>query len=584
MNYFEADLMTGVGTAASSVELTVILACMVIMFFVLLFFFVRSQSKIIRNDKIFDNLVIYFCKSNTSVRKLDLDKSISTEYSIKNGKISTKDYKLKIKEGINTYIDPDEWDRVWLLASPEKLRRLHKSGETLVFESKGRVGNKGGMKWMSFVIIPLGNPDDSNNTFFLITKDIDDEKKEEIRKKEALNSALRAENIADNMKIAFINNICKEIKNPLNSIVGMAQIAERTPGNKEKVLDCLGHIQDSSENLLELINQILDVSKYSDDTMLLEESASSITDIINNLIEKTEKASDKKNIKVIYDRTGVKNNNIICDSKKLVGVLEHLVSNAIKYTPVDGRIKIDVSEQDGSKSGTGNYTFSVIDNGIGIPDDFIGKVFDPFVRTESDDENDVTAGLGLFICKSIVNVMGGAIDVESSIGKGSVFTVRLPLKYVSRSVPDENKSAQTKTEKEVFTYDKKMFKGKNILLVEDNAVNAEVVKTALGLAGANVECAKNGEIAVENVSNSMEGYYSIIIMDIQMPVRNGYDATREIRQLDREDAVEIPIVALSVNSDEADIKKERDAGMNDHLSKPVDILKLTITIKKWLNM
>jgi CheY-like chemotaxis protein len=354
-----------------------------------------------------------------------------------------------------------------------------------------------------------------------------------------------------------------DIRTPLNAIVGMARFAEESLDDREKLLHYIKIIQGSSEHLLQLINDVLDMSRiesgklrFAEDSFDLKESLDSVYDIIAPLCA-------AKQQHFVFDRDGIKTERVKGDSLKLNQILINLLNNAVKFTHEDGHISFSARELQSIKPGIASYKFAVRDDGIGIPPDKLEQIFEPFTRMDDTAVRSIEGtGLGLAITKSFVEAMGGKIMVRSEVGKGSEFTVE--VSFLADKEREPQKSAGDKL---ANTTD---FSGRRALLTEDNEINRYIASTILQGWGFAVDEAGDGAAAISKFKASEPGYYDIIFMDIQMPVMNGYDAVTSIRRLSRKDAASVPIVAMTANVFAEDVEKARQAGMNAHVGKPID--------------
>lgn len=525
-----------------------------------------------------------------------------------------------------------------------------------------------------------------------------------------LQKALQEAEKANNAKSDFLANMSHDIRTPMNAIVGMSFIAKANIGDSEKVLDCIDKIETSSKLLLSLINEVLDMSKIESGKLVLSEDDMNIGALMEELVVMMQADTKKKCHALHAHITRMEHENVVGDSQRIKQIMMNILSNAIKYTPEKGLISISITEKD-LYDGTGIYTFIFEDNGRGMKPEFLEKIFLPFERANETEISMIQGtGLGMSISYKLVRMMGGNIRVESEYGRGSRFTIELPLHYREQA-PDETvdtggrsvlvvdndeissmsvchhlteisipndfvasgseairniqkykqegkdyfavimdlkmpgmngiettreirkimgedipiiilsaydieeyseearkakvdaciskpvyrsklvRVLKSFTEKEKAVPKKpvrpKMFdadySGKRILVVEDNDLNREIAEKILGMSGATVETAVDGLDAVNIVSQSEEGYYDMILMDVQMPVMNGYDATRKIRLLHRSDVVWMPIIAMTANAFTEDIINAVQAGMNTHLAKPIDIKALSGVLNKYLH-
>lgn len=384
---------------------------------------------------------------------------------------------------------------------------------------------------------------------------------------------LKRTEAANLAKSEFLSRMSHEIRTPMNGIVGMSTIAMQNIDNTDKIKDCLEKVIMSSKHLLALINDVLDMSKIESGKVELRHESFNFRAFLQDFENLYGEQAKSKGISYETVLASDLEVQIIGDSLRLNQVLSNLLSNALKFTPAKGIIKLRVSKT-GEDQENVYLRFEVIDTGCGIAEENYDKIFESFEQ-----ENvDVTykyggTGLGLSIVKRFTQLMGGSIHVTSVQGSGSTFTVDLPFGKVKESgelarFSDINGRDDLAKDCYVIDYD---FKGKRILLVEDNELNREIAEELIGATGASVESAEDGVQAVEKFKESAEGYYDLILMDVQMPHMDGYEATRCIRALGRSDAQKVPIFAMTANAFAEDVQKSREAGMNAHISKPLDI-------------
>lgn len=541
---------------------------------------------------------------------------------------------------------------------------------------------------------------------------IDGQKKAELAQQEALKAACESANIANSAKTDFLANMSHDIRTPMNAIIGLTAIAGTHMDDKDRVADCLSKISVSSRHLLGIINEVLDMSKIESGKMELHEETFSLSDLIDNLLTMSKPEINAKNHKLSVSVRNIEHENVTGDSQRIQQVFMNIMSNAIKYTPEGGHIRLDISERPANKPLIGCYEFVFEDNGIGMSEDFLKCIFEPFTRASDDSriEKIQGTGLGMPITRNIVQMMGGDIKVESKLNSGTKMTVTFFLKLKAdrnssdlesladlpilvadddeiacvytcemlseigmkgegvftgedavKKVIEHNNSSnpffavildwkmpgmdglQTTKEirrqvgndvpviiisaydwsdiefeaksagvnafiskplfksrmihlfndlmgnsddapsgSELNEYSEKKFEGKRALLVEDNELNAEIAGEILGMAGLEIELAKNGKEAVDIMMNAENDYFDIVFMDIQMPVMNGYEAARAIRSLSGEYPRSVPIIAMTANAFAEDVAAAKSAGMNEHIAKPIDFGQLMKTLVKWL--
>lgn len=414
-------------------------------------------------------------------------------------------------------------------------------------------------------------------------KDVTRLRAEEYKNKISLVKAYESAKQANAAKSDFLSRMSHDIRTPMNAIIGMTTIARMNLGDMEKVSDCLKKIDMSSAHLLGLLNEVLDMSKIEAGNFELGSEQFDIVKLTQDLIEMSRAVIDEKHHKLTLNIGELKHTTVEGDSQRIRQVFVNLLGNAVKYTPPYGNITISLNEKSSRTPRLGCYEFIFEDNGIGMTQEYMKYIFDPFSRAEDTRINSIEGtGLGLSIAKNIVSMMDGTIQVESEVNKGSKFTVTIFLKLPDTIYQQEKINRTENGYNTLYESSYNIYSGKNILLVEDNKRNAEVASELIGITGVNVELAENGRVAVECFMAHELGYYGLIFMDIQLPVMNGYDAARCIRMLDREDAKSIPIIAMTANAFTEDVEAAYSAGMNEHIAKPLEFGRLTEVLKKWL--
>ncbi len=383
-------------------------------------------------------------------------------------------------------------------------------------------------------------------------------------------AAKRAEE-ASEAKTRFLFNMSHDIRTPMNAIIGFSDLLEKHLDDKEKVHDYIKKIQLSGSFLLSLINYVLEMARIESGKATLRTEVGDAQELLGALNAVFEPAVEKKRLK--YNCTlDVEHRFIICDVTKVREIVLNIISNSVKYTPEGGSVTVQIKEIPWEKEGWTAYRILVEDTGIGMGAEYLPHIFEEFTRERTSTESKVVgAGLGLPIVKALIDLMGGTIQVESERGKGSKFEVILPFEIASE---EEVKDSYVKKEEKLYNRSKE----KRILLAEDNELNAEIAITILEENGFKVERAEDGCKCMELFSEKPAGYYSTILMDIQMPNMDGYTASRKIRGMEREDAKAIPIIALTANAFDEDRNKAFAAGMNGHIAKPIDVGRMVRTI------
>ncbi|MCF0238138.1 MAG: response regulator, partial [Sphaerochaetaceae bacterium] len=564
--------------------------------------------------------------------------------------------------------------------------------------------------WRRAFFVPAVIEGNNNvNSFLFAVQNIAEEKQKELDMYNALQEAYVAANLASTAKTTFLSNMSHDIRTPMNAIIGMSAIAGTHLNEPDKVANCLKKINSSSRHLLGLINQVLDMSKIESGKVDLNEENFVLSDLLDEVISMNHGTGKAKGHELIVKIENLIHEKVIGDRTRLEQVINNLLSNAIKYTPDNGRIEISVSEKETNKDNIGWYEVSIKDNGIGMSEDFVKTIFEPFTRANDERTSTIQGtGLGMPIARNIVRMMNGDIKVQSELNKGSTFIVSFSLKLQSNSeinysafsllpvlVVDDDKetcentceilnnlsmdseyvtSGQEAIDKTIIRHEnqddyfaiimdwkmpnidgieatrqirkkvgpevpiivltaydwtdieeeakqagvngflsKPLFKskiielfseltakkniivqeskdnedydfsGKRILLTEDNELNQEIAIELLSTTGVFIDVADNGSIGVDMFTSKPEGYYDLIFMDIQMPVMTGYDATRAIRASGHPDAKKIPIIAMTANAFSTDVRAAFEAGMNGHISKPIDMEVVLKTMKKHIS-
>ncbi len=409
------------------------------------------------------------------------------------------------------------------------------------------------------------------------------------RQKDAIQQTLRdAFHTAEDLSRAksdFLARMSHDMRTPMNAVLGMAAIALSHLDDSVRVRDCLEKIEASGRQLLSLINDVLDMSRIESGGIALTEARFDLTDALDTVLDKARNDAVEKNQRLDVDIAPFEHRAVLGDAERFRQVLRNLLDNAVKYTPPGGAVTFRARELPSRALKSGYYEFIVEDTGMGIDPAFQRKIFEPFVRGEAC-RDDLGTGLGLSIAQTIANLMNGDIKVESEPGRGSKFTVHVFLK-LEESLPPRpglQKEAGRTEHPSAESEPKPITRhaGIRVLLVEDNELNMEIALELLEMAGLLVETAVNGAEAVGLARKNPPAYYDLVFMDLQMPVMDGYEASRAIRDSGREDLLHIPIVAVSANAFQENVSQAEDAGMNDLVMKPVDLDKLLAALDKWL--
>lgn len=471
---------------------------------------------------------------------------------------------------VNTWVHPDDRQRVLDVVSPDYIREKLANKKTYYVNYRISVENT--VQFLQLRIIEVGDGDHISQVVMGCRR-IDEEILREMEQKQLLEDALNRANAAIVAKNTFLSNMSHDMRTPLNAIFGFTSIAKANIDNQQLTRSYLDRIEESGHQLLELIEKVLEIAWMESEDVHFAETKCNIVDIIKEVYDSLRPATIDKNISFSLECTELKHPYVYSDPDKLRQLIRYLTNNAIRYNKNDGKISLTIKESDEISEDFSIYQIVIQDSGIGISQDFLEHIFDPFERENNTTQSQVFGvGLGLTIAKNIANRMGGDIEVSSTLGKGSTFTVTLRLRIQTDSGIDEKQSDNLYVN----------LPGKRILLVEDNEINLEIEKEILQGIGFVLETAINGSIAVDKLKHAKPGYFSLVLMDIQMPVMNGYEASKAIRKLEDPAMSKIPIIALSANAFESDKQMSLESGMNEHLTKPIDVPLLLNTISQFL--
>ena len=405
-------------------------------------------------------------------------------------------------------------------------------------------------------------------------KEMEESNKKLKKAKDITTEALQTAENANKAKTDFLSNMSHDIRTPMNAIIGMTSLIRYDAGNKDKVIEYADKIDISSQHLLGIINDVLDMSKIEAGKTVFKYNDFSILNFIQEINTLFRSQIDEKKQTLTIIKENIRHEWVNGDQIHLMQIFSNLLSNAVKYTQEGGKIQFLIEECETKSSVYAKYRFLVSDNGMGMSADFKETIFDPFTRAESSMTNKIQGtGLGMAITRNLVKAMGGTIDLESELGQGSCFEVFIDLRIA------ENRTVALAAQEEIAEPDSNTLKGMRFLCAEDNELNAEILMELLKIEGAECTICENGEKVLETFEQSAPGDYDMILMDVQMPVMNGYEATKAIRRSSHELAMTIPIIAMTANAFSEDIQHSLAAGMNVHVSKPVEMKVLEKTIR-----
>ena len=405
--------------------------------------------------------------------------------------------------------------------------------------------------------------------------DITEDKQQEIRARKALNDAYLAAERANLAKTEFLSNMSHDIRTPMNAIVGLTAIARMNMDNEIKISEYLSEIATSSQHLLGLINEVLDMARIDSGKVVLADEDFKISELVDNLITMNKSAIDEHGHNLIVKLGNIVHDDVCGDSLRIQQVINNLMSNAIKYMPEGGKIIFTIEEKTGEYNDKGSYELTIEDNGMGISPEFQKIMFQPFTRVDNQRTSKIQGtGLGLAIAHNIVNMMNGNIDVESIPECGTKIKITIDLK-LQEGVDRKSNGFTVDGMKELSQHD---YVNKRVLLVEDNEINSQIATEILKQTGMVIDVAWNGKMAVDMVNAAAEDWYDLIFMDIKMPVMNGYEAAETIRMLPGCKG-KVPIIAMTANAFAEDVQLAKSAGMNEHIAKPLDISRLNIVLE-----
>lgn len=495
-----------------------------------------------------------------------------------------KSIKRQIEQLLENSVHPDYQEETELVIGIDNVRREFENGNEKLFCDAPCMGENGKYRWFSFRLHLLELSENEIHVMYYI-KDIDDVKKREKRKHDELQQALAMARKANDAKMEFLSRISHDIRTPINAIMGMTAMADENKHDPGAVSECLNKIDVSAKFLLSLIDDVLDMSKIEGGKVSIVSHPMNFEKLIYDLTALSRNLADDKQQEF---QISIGENVRSCymgDSLRINQVFLNLLSNAFKYTPDRGCICFSV-DADPIADGKQWLTAVISDNGIGMSEDFIGRLFEPFEQEDANKRRDSnSAGLGLTLTLSLVVMMGGTISVKSKKNEGSAFTVKFPLEVIEgqeKSLLEERNERGLDHGNQNRSGLRHVFNQQIILLVEDNELNLEIVKALLEMQGLKVETARNGEEAVTMFEQSLPGTYRAILMDIRMPVMDGLEASRAIRSMCRPDAATVPIIVMTADTYQDEREGAKDAGIDEYLTKPVDSEEIYHCLKRLL--
>ena len=485
-----------------------------------------------------------------------------------NGRYTQIDHNILLEQVNRLITEPFRQSSVEFYDSTTIAKRLE--GKNSLFHTCERTDGT----WILSMIVPQKYDENGRVVSVLLAnRDFTEEKKRELEQEEALRQEKIKAEKANEAKSIFLFNMSHDIRTPMNAILGYSQLMKKELTNP-KLVHYQEMIEQSSQLLLSIINNVLDMARVESGKMELDENYNVVGNILQVVCDAFEGEATRKNIEITRN-ISVKHKHVMVDATKMQEILSNLISNAIKYTPEDGHVSIDIQELECEREGYVLFQTKVSDTGIGMSEDFLPSLFELFARERNTTISKIPGtGLGMAIVKNFVDLMDGSIEVESELGKGSTFTITIPHKIADKDYTNRNIESSNVSDID--------FKGKRILLAEDNELNAEITTTILSEMGFEVKAVEDGILCVNEMQHQPANTYDLILMDIQMPNMDGYKATHCIRHLSQHEKANIPIIAMSANAFEEDKKKAFDVKMNDYITKPIDFQKMEEVLKNIL--
>lgn len=504
---------------------------------------------------------------------LDNDRVLPYRLSIRTAKqfedkLCPKQYSAFIEDYVASWVYSEDYTLVTSITRPEYIKE--KLAESKTYYANYRCVVNGKISFLQLRIVNVGGSDDVTQ-IVMGFRNVDEELQREMQHMQLLERALKNAKQAEIARNVFLSNMSHDMRTPLNAIFGYTSIAKSCINNPSEVGVYLQKIEGACKDILGLVENVLEMSERQSTDNILNETECNICDLVDEVQYAFLNQTEQKRIKFVKNTVKVEHSEVYADCEKLKQVLMKLVANAVKYTGLGGKVELNVFEKEVISNGYSQYIFEIRDTGVGIDKQFIDRLFEPFEREKNTTFSGIYGmGLGLTIAKNTLDMMDGEISVESEAGSGSVFTVSVKLRRQGHPLNSTTDTVAIMKE----------LQSSKILLVDDNDINLEIEAEMLEGVGFTVETARNGKIAVDKIRGARRGEYAVVLMDIQMPVMDGRQATEEIRKLEDKVLSRIPVIALSANAFESDRRISMERGMNAHLTKPIDMPVLIETMAK----
>ncbi|MGN0657613.1 MAG: hybrid sensor histidine kinase/response regulator [Ruminiclostridium sp.] len=514
---------------------------------------------------VFQNIILVNVNENSYLFKNPYGSSGTAPDVVPNGTYTYDNYAYGM-----SFVHPEDRKLFWSYTTLDAYKtRLKQEGDHNSFRMRHLMN--GEYRWVRVYAIRLGNNEDFRVLYFI--NDIQEYTEKEIKSRLLIEDALKQARAAERVQTEFISSMSHDIRTPLNVIAGMTMLAKKNLDDRERLTEYLNKIDLSCKLLSEIINGVLDISLLKSGKMILDIKPFRLEDLAKDLEVMMKPQAEKKGIDFKISLEKTRHRHLKGDSIQLFKILQNMLSNSIKYTNSGGRVSLDIEERENSITDKIVYRFICRDNGIGMSEEFLKTAFTPFERENDELVNKTQGtGLGLTIIKNLVDTMGGKLRLESEKGKGTVFTVAIGFLPLNE---EEARNAEAHS-KELSS--EGCLKGYNVLLVEDNEINREISEEILHTYGAEVDSALDGQEAVDKFIAGGEGKYDFILMDIRMPRKDGYEATEEIRREAGKYAANIPIIAMTAEAFNEEVRKAYECGMNAYISKPINVENLIRTV------